>query len=363
MKKIKILLNQAKDLLRKITLRSVARAFISGGIISLLLLQTIYIQRDYQAYKVNDIVVEEIKSLEKVHKDKYDKKGEQKIVLNFDLYEDTLPFANFGTVVSPGGNCEGYNVYEMLYFNNELEDFLDSNKKTTYEGKLGEYKFNINDMKLVYKEGLYYFDYEDSENKKEKDYKKIVKDSYSLNYKDKTEKLKEDFTSKDFESKETKNILEDIMYIQNNKGYMSYRTLPYNSANPGEKLKEIKTKYDSANIGIIIDSIDDNKLLPIGIANQISGHSLLAYSYEIIDDSNVKIYVKDSNIPIIHKDNLTDDDIRVNKEIESNCYILFTKDILKDDWSYIYQPVINGRELYGYFNSFVPGTILSIIQM
>lgn len=356
-------MKKIKELLKKITLRSVLTSSICGMIIGILLFQTIYIKRTYQIYKVDDIVANEIKSLEKINKDMYEKKGEKKTVLNFNFYEDTLPFANFGTVVSPGGNCEGYNIYEMLYFNNELDDFLGSNKKTTYDGELGEYEFNKDDMKLVYKEGMYYYNYEDTKTKSEKDYKKIVKDSYSYNLTDKTEKMKEDFISKDFEDIETKNILEDISYIQNNKGYIAYKTLPYNSLNPGDKLDGKEEKYDSADTGIITDSIDGNKLIQIGIINNISGHSLLAYSYETIDDNNIKVYVKDSNIPIIHKDILTDDDIRINKEIESNCYILFTKDILNDDWSYIYQPSINGKELYSNYNSFVPGTTLSIVKM
>lgn len=350
---------EIKEILENNFLIATVRAV---GIIILIILLTIG-YRYYQVAKIDDVIISEVRSLEEVYNNNSKVKGRKKVIENFDLSSDSLPFANFKSKTSPGGNCEGYNIYEMLYFNNQLESFLGKDKKTTYVGNLGELELLEEDVNLVYTEGAYYYKYDVEETEKTpKDYKKIIKKAYGLGNNEKY-KIEQDFTDKEFKNKEFKNILEDIIYLQDNKGYISYRTLPYNSTSPGDKIKGNEDKYDKADVSLIKETIDNNKLIEVAIMNGIGGHSFLAYGYEYIDDNNIKIYVKDSNLPLIHKATLTEDDKRINKEIEENCYILFTKDILKDDWSYIYQPIINGKELYGYFNSFVPGTNLSIVKM
>lgn len=314
----------------------------------------------------NDIV-NEVYSMVEVNREYISDTGEGHFVANFNLESDTLPFKNFSTKGSPAGNCEGYNMYEILHFEGNLKEFLGENMKSKNEYNFSELTFSENDIENIYgvekkedqKEKLNYFNNFDGTVNLNINYSSIVEQAYGM-YKSKNKKIEYDFSDKEFDNKELKNILMDISYLQNNKGYSIYTSYSYYNTNPLDKFKGVVKPYSSGDISYIKQSIDNDKLIEIAIENNISGHSLLAYGYEKINEDNYKVYVKDSNFPLIKKDILTEKDIEVNNDIKNNFYILFTKEILKDEWSYIYQPSINGVEVYGYYNSFVPGTKLSL---
>lgn len=315
--------------------------------------------------KIEDNVINEIKAMENVLADKKDLKGEIKIVNGFDIEKNTLPFSNFASTLSPGGNCEGYNMFELLYFEGRLSDFLGENMKTTYKGNLSDIELFKEDTDLVYsfrEDKNYHPDYVNFTGSFiENDYEKILKTSYDIFDNDKEEGKVENFEGKEFKNNKFKEIIDDITYLHNNKGYSRYDSLPYKSSNPLSDLEKTTT-YSLSDISFITENIDNNKLVVLSLSNRISGHSLLAYGYEKIDDDNIKIYVKDSNFTLINGKDLTENEKKVNSEIKNNFYVLFSKDILKDSWSYIYEPNILGNRYYGHFNSFVPGTILGVTR-
>lgn len=338
------------------------------GLISLIIALAIFwgiIMAEKYIYMnmVKESIITEITSMVNLNKDIQNKKGEIKIVANFELEKDTLPFKNFRTSKSPGGNCEGYSMYELLKFEGKLKEFLGDNINGSGEEEISELEFSDKDIDNIYnvaKDDMinYYYNYDALEGRKI-NYEGLLKKAYGFD-REKETKIKSDFNAKEFDNKELKNILKDIEYIHSNKKYTIYETNPYYTTNPKENKNHINSKYSFGDIDFIKSNIDNDKLIEIAISNSVSGHSLLAYGYDRIDENNYKVYVNDSNIPIIKKDNLTPEDEKVNEDIKNNFYILFTKDILQDQWSYIYQPSINGNELYGYFNSFLPGTKLSI---
>lgn len=312
---------------------------------------------------VKDDVISEVTSIVNLNKDIMYKKGEAKFVANFDIEKDTLPFKNFRSYSAAGGNCEGYNMYELLKFEGNLEKVLGENMKSNSETDLSRLELSDKDIDNIYNvsEGdiiNYYLDYNILKDKPI-NYEKLVKKSYGYD-KDESPKIESSYSDKEFDNEELKNVLEDIEYLHKNKNYTIYNAEPYNTYSPKDKKKGINYKYSVGDIDFIKNSIDDNKLIEIAMQNAISGHSLLAYGYEKIDENNYKVYVKDSNAPIIKKEVLTPEEVKANEDIKNNFYVLFTKDILKDRWSYLYQPSINGYELYGYYNSFIPDTSFSI---
>lgn len=313
--------------------------------------------------KETNTIINEMKSLEEKLAEKSQQKGERHIVEGFELKKDTLPFCNFATVSSSEGNCEGYSVYEMFKFNGTLDTFLGENKKSNInkDDDLSTIILDEDDVRNVYSSGKYYYDF--NRVKKEKNYEDIVKISNWRKKPLKIKKLEEDFKSKDFKNENFKNILEDISYLQDNKGYVMDQTEPYRKGviispvNKEQKYEEI-----DLNINKIKNKIDNGKLLVVAINNRNGGHALLVYGYEKLDNNNYKVYVKDSNIPYIKKDIITEEDRKKNIEIQENVYILFTKDILKSKWSYIYQPKLQDIDIYESFNSFVPNTKFQIIK-
>lgn len=320
------------------------------------------IKKEITFNKVKDKIISEMNIIEILNRQNLNTSGEKKAVEGFNLEKDTLPFKNFRTLKSLGGNCEGYSMYELLRFEGKLEEFLgdEMNSKNNIEN-LYDIELSKKDIENIYlvcknDKALQYVDYIELE--EEINYEEILKKAYGLKSSE-DKKAEEDFNNRDFENEELKNILKDISFLHSNKGYTRYISEYYNPNDPSLELEDSGNKYAGGDINFIKERIDNNKLIEIGISNNASGHALLGYAYEKIDLNNYKVYVKDSNLPLIKKDTLTTEDIKINDEIK-NLYVYFTKDILKDEWSYIYQPIINGVELYGYYNSFVPGTKLSI---
>lgn len=345
--------------------------FCGIGIVFLSIIICKSINYFFNRHKLNllkDDIVNEVCLLAETNKQYISKDGEKYFVEKFDLKNNTLPFKNFASENSPGGNCEGYNIYELLHFEGRLEEFLGNNLKSRNEYDISSIIPSEKDSYNIYSNGSKYDatrelkhfnDYVGTINNI--DYNKIVE----LSFKDNNVSLKveSDFKDKKFENEKLKNILYDITFLHDNKISCRYATYPYYSSDPVEIINKKNTNYLNGDINYIKQTLENNKLIVLGINNKIAGHALLAYGYEKIDENNYKIYVKDSNIPLIKKEILSDIDIKVNNDIENNCYILFTKDILEDRWSYIYQPNINGVELYGYYNSFVPGTKLNLLSI
>ena len=100
--------------------------------------------------RVKDTVVGEVKTMVELYKDKIPSKGERKTVDGFELERDTLPFMNFASNTSPGGNCEGYNAFELLAFEGKLNEFLGENEKNSYDGYLKDIDLFKEDIDLVY---------------------------------------------------------------------------------------------------------------------------------------------------------------------------------------------------------------------
>lgn len=328
-----------------------------------------YIIPMYNIHKVKNEIVNNIKQLEKIN-DEYRKyKGDIIFLKNFDLSKDTLPFKNFRTLNSKGGNCEGYSMFEKLYYEKKLNDYLRENRTSKYTSNLGDIKIPEEDISKIYgKEAkTYYLNYKKLSNTYKEDisYDNMIYIAYGIKHKDKDTniKIKQDYSKYDFENPELKNIITDIDYIHINKNYTCYKIDSYYSKYINDPMPNQKeySKYRSGEVELIINNLKNNKPVVVGINSRLGGHALLGYAYQMIDDNNIKIFVKDSNIPLINKDNPTNEVKLINQDIKDNVYIMFTKNILKKDWSYIYQPEINYTKMYYEFNSFIPGTELWII--
>lgn len=285
--------------------------------------------------------------------------GEFVQVNNFDLYDDTLPFSNFSSLKSPWGNCEGYSVFEYLNFHKDIRD--EQNFSLLYDGvgnlgdiKISEADLNILDNKVVdlkfiedYKYTASDYNYLVQDKSKMGNFKKII-DFYFGEVVENTYSI--EAANLDFENDDYEKIIKDINYLQNN----TYVTQLIEFGFYTDEFYGIPYENEGSNISILMDNVDNDKLSVVSFNNN-GGHALLVYAYEVLDENNIKIYVKDSNLPLSTNDNLTDEQSKLNKEIEENCYILYTFDFTGDCWSFIYNPNIFGTSLYGEYNSLVPG--------
>lgn len=311
----------------------------------------------------------DIKSLVQLKVDKENLKGNVVIANNFDLESDTLPFANFTTIDSEGGNCMGYNIFEMYYYNKFIQKNSSNEFLSNYNGNLADLPISEHDKEFLYSfrsNNESVFDYNmflKSEDKA--NYKKLVLDSYNkIGFY--VEILYNKFLNKDldiyrkdinnfkFENEGFGNIIKDISKLQNEKS-ATYLSKGYYSTSA---LLGVSTnKYDLTDINFLINNVDRGMLSVIGIYNMTNRHALLVYGYEKLDENNIRFYIKDSNFPIIKGDNLSEEDKLINEDIKK-FYNLFTRDLTEDNWSYVYMPTIMGKVLDYGFNSFIPNTKL-----
>lgn len=344
------------------------KRYLIMGLTILVLLITISVLNiiaEIEFNKTSDIIVDQMKKLEGKSIQMEYTNGKQNYVDNFDISKDTLPFKNFSTSKSIGGNCEGFSAFELLAFEGKLQNKINIDKN------LSEYHIESNDIQTVYGEDEKY-EYQEAINEdikksdeisidnSEKIFKKLIKQVAGKSSGKKIKKRKQYFNETKLENSEVEKILMNISQIHESKDYCVLETRPYYPSEI-DNIKDIQEnkKYETLDPNVIIQRIDNNKLVEIGITNtRISGHAILVYGYEIVDKNNIKFYVCDSNLPI-NNNQSTD----INNEIKKKAYILFTKDILGDYWSFIYEPNINGKKLYFKYNSFLPGTKVAIYDL
>lgn len=336
-------------------------------IISLITIGVLNIIKEIEFNKVSDIIVDQMEKLEGKSVQMEYTNGKTKYVDNFDISKDTLPFKNFSTSKSIWGNCEGFSAFELLEFEGKLQNKINIDKN------LSEYHIESNDIQTVYGEDEKY-EYQEAINEgikknksedisidnSEKTFQNLIKQAVGKSKVEKTKNRKQYFNETKLENSEVEKILMNISEIHESKDYCILETRPYYPSEI-DNIKDIQEnkKYKTLDPNVITQKIDNNKLVEIGITNtRISGHAILVYGYEIVDKNNIKFYVCDSNLPI--NDNQSTD---INNEIKKKAYVLFTKDILGDDWSFIYEPNINGKKPYFKYNSFLPGTKFAIYDL
>lgn len=296
----------------------------------------------YNYNKYKNEIIENYKEIVKVNEEKKNKNGlEKKTVEAFDILTDTFRFKNFVTEKSTKGNCEGYTMYELQHFNRQTTENLSS------------YILSDDDIKKLYSDGTAVADLSDISDIEEINYKKIVKEALGMCNNKKRENNEVRYSDNtELNDKKIDEIIKEISELQSNNYndpvYSQYSSQMFYTSNPIELSNSEKSNKKSENPEILKNFIDNDKLVMVGIGNEkIGGHALLAYGYEVIDENNVKIYVSDSNFPIKEGK---------EKEYIDSMYILFTKEIVDDTWSFIYRPTIEGKMIYKRYNSFVPGT-------
>lgn len=317
------------------------------------------------------IVKKNVNILEEKLEDSRYKSGYKKIVKDFDFQQDTFSFKNFSTFESHG-NCFGIVTFEMLYNNKTMDRIDDKKVYCNYKGDLGDLSFDKNDMEKLFpdSDGDYEYNHDRENIIRDDDYyNRLIKsafhgvwDSY-----DEDEYIKT--PTEDLSSDNMNDIINSISYLQNNyqsKLLFRYCSDEYYPTIPTSISTDYKKDDTIFNIEAILDSLDSDKLVTVCVVNNIAGHAMLAYGYEIIDDNNIKVYISDPNFTLYSGD-INDREKNINDDIINNSYILFTKDILKDNWSYIYRPSIEGIDPYddsgySFFNSFLPGTIMEIYR-
>lgn len=353
------------------------RIFLSVSIILLIILGcgSIFITA-LSTYEINynratSIVKKNVEALDKKLQESRSKEGNKKIVSGFDLKQDTFKFKNFATYESYG-NCFGIVAFEMLYNNGNMGIIEDNKVYCDYKGTLSDVAFNENDMKKLFPDSD--GDYEYNTDRKyvkhnEEYYNRLIKSAFHGTFEsyDEDEYLKT--PTEELSSDNLNKIINSISYIQNNyqnKLLFRYCSDEYYTTCPSTISSDYTKENNIFNIRSIIDSIDEDKLVTVCMVNNIAGHAMLAYGYEIIDDNNIRVYVSDPNFTL-YSGEVSDAEQKINNDIINSTYILFTKDILKNNWSYIYRPSIEGIDPYddngyNFFNSFLPGTIIEVYK-
>lgn len=270
----------------------------------------------------------------------------------FDIIKNTLPFKNFGTVQSPDGNCKGYSIFEMLCYENKLDTLSINDEKV--KSNLGEYHLNSNDKKLLYGKGnIEEFNLIKNENKP--DYKKCINKVLNNNSKEENKENLFDINQK-MSDNQIDDIVKDIATIQNKStDELEKEGLYISTESPYYKLLMGYIIKNNKNIvADITNAIDNNNLAVICLSNNIvGGHAILAYAYQKVDMDTFKVYVSDSNFPIVQDNSITID------EYKEHSYMLFKKESGK--WIYIYEPSYHGYELYYNYNSYIPENYIQVI--
>lgn len=332
---------------------------------SVIIVITSKIKQKVKFDKNSSIIVDQMEKLKGKSLQLEYTNGERKYVNNFDISKDTLPFKNFSTSKSTEGNCEGFSAFELLVFEGKLDKRINLNRN------LSEYHIKSDDIQIVYGKDAKY-EYEEginednmkknnneSINNDEEIFRDLIEQATGKKDVEKSLKRKQYFDETKLENSEVEKILKYISEIHENKDRCALETIPYYSDEIGsiDDIQKSK-KYKTLDPYVITEKIDNNKLVEVGITSKIGGHAVLIYGYEIVDKSNIKFYVCDSNLPINEKQS-----INKNNEIKKEAYILFTKDILNNDWSFIYGPHINGENVYMKYNSFLPSARFIIYDL
>lgn len=127
-----------------------------------------------------DTLFQEVEEPEEIEPEKKEKPS--RYVSTFDVSKDALPFPNFGTYISKGGNCAGFSMITAQLFNNNLYGKTD---ELYYDEKT--YTYDISDMN----EFSTFFD------KGLNDYK--TENYWKSTYPDMSELTRSDFEKKDAE--------------------------------------------------------------------------------------------------------------------------------------------------------------------
>lgn len=282
------------------------------------------------------------------------------IVRNFEIEKDTLPFKNFGTTSSKGGNCFGFSTFELLVFENSINKYL--NKDICLNKKLGEYHLSNYDVKTLYFGKYAENEYNKINSPNEPDYEQEVKLALKLKDNEEENSNHEPYNiNQGLDENEISKIVEAISYLQQQQddkliklGFLSIKAEPY--YNNSVLSLNNKNTCNKINPNEITNVIDKDKLVVISLScnSALDGHAVLAYGYQVIDDNNIIVYISDSNFPIIQDSSISFD------KYKNDSYMLFTREIDNNCWSYIYEPSYGGYKPYSNFNSFIPGNYLKL---
>lgn len=281
--------------------------------------------------------------------------------------KDRLPLVNTKTETS-GGLCLGISMYEKMNYLDTLKDLnippfdklegidLDLNKKDDLSlyfpkgtdkgvlwGGLEKEDVRVNtDITLLYKKSVGY---------------------YTEHLQDLTRYMEDNALAR------VLNTISALHYIGNKKVFEGVTIKPYisNNLTTYSKYRFGHDRFsESFTPELITQKIDQD--IPVVIAFFVAedpGHAVMAYKYEELEGNIVKVYVSDSNLPLLDETSADDKAFaqRYNQDVNTNGYILFHMNEETHFWEYIYNPVINTNYFYrGEYNSYIPGTTIRIFD-
>ncbi|MCR4902624.1 MAG: hypothetical protein K6A23_07190, partial [Butyrivibrio sp.] len=253
--------------------------------------------------------------------------GKVVVTTDFDIYEDELPFANFSSIYSPGGNCAGISYLTSTLFNNKQAPGLGS------DYILAHYK-PTKDIKILYEMGNVEWNVA------------AFEDTITL-----TNPILSDFKDRNFLS------VNDFAYLLSSEteNYTFYAP-NYNSLSESEQnfvdmigcYQQLAnsvsipvcspgiSNYSYNTIEKMKEYINNGKILNVG-CNVITdgGHMVNVYGYEynISDPDKTIFYVYDSNLP--NADN------NICKLIVTKCYSLVG---YSETFTFDYYPISDNQE-------------------
>lgn len=310
-----------------------------------------------------------------------------KIIKDYDMNKHKFTFPNFGSYNQSNGMCSGFTVFEKLNYMKELK-----NIKPHYESLDGG-KVEFSEIDENIDLGTIQIPYEEYSNitlctsiNKNKEDTELYIDGEML-YEKNMGNI-QNFKNKVSNDK-TANILNIVNYLQmkfnENRNENTLSLIKPNEYIDKENKDEINEYLESSRefeIKDITDTIDNDKPVIIGISGvKSSGHAVLAYGYTKINEDKYKIYVSDSNLPIIK------DEMYLNKStieewnnfVQNDVYILLKrgkvekkvvekeeveKEVVEKEeekWNFVYIPNLN-RKLYGEYNSYIPGHYMEVYK-
>lgn len=360
-------------------------SLLGGIIVALIIKYSNIVSKNY----LEDKNISHMKNLFELHEELINSRGFFYSVKGFSLEYNTLAFRNLGTNTSYEGNCFGFAFLVNQIFSGKLIKTYRERNSIVYD--LSFINKNLSKYELDYETAVDI--YKDDKNSRSNIQNQYDCQKPTFVYKRGSIKLLDPryiykiiYKHPDVFTKYKKNarntdvvqILKAIEFYQaqydsNRRNFKLISSLPcvykekidaisYNLANfllnwdSRSKYKRIKRI-----INIILDKLCKNELVILGIYNNTynSGHAVLAYKYEKIDAYTIKVYVYDSNIPLMKE---TDEEsTKINEDIKNKAYILFKN--ISHKWQYVYSPIINGNYIYqGIMNSYVPDTLIRIIE-
>lgn len=338
-----------------------------------------YIKK-YQLVSTDDmdetVVINEIEALTQLYKYHIESNVqpiESHTLEGFSLDTHKLPFANLSTYDS-SGLCNAFSLFEKYNYLGKLDQIMVNKEYLETEGielsliEAGDLSgYKLSEEQHIRLNGSSILNPSSRQPYTGQEIYRASIDYYDEHTQNLANKVGDE---------EIGNLINLLNYLQDtlgtdNKEIQQFKLQPCYYYKEGSRRTEIMRGNQNRETGKIdieglLGNLKNNVPMILGVWKGSSGHSLLAYKYEKMADDTIKVYVSDSNIPLLEERNwMTESEKsclnQYNQDVCDNVFVLFKYNQELDKWVYAYNPYLNGNYVYGSgYNFYIPNHYIEV---